>query len=1084
MGLGKYFFSGVLLYFVIMTFVSQMQAQSLLQSEKFILDSGLQKILNESWALKNTGEAQVFDLSPIQAYRLQARAGQDLHLPIQSTNKVMRKIRVAILDTGVDTNHPGLYNQIARNVKECARLDLYKACLNDPSQAADDCSKKFLDNTDAANDTDQNSYPMDCTGWSVLADPTPNHILGTPIIDDPVGHGTHVASLVTQVSKNVEIIPVQVLGEKFSPNQPVKPFSIDLSPGEEIRNGIDPMGGEIAQVVARGIIYAIHAKADIINLSIGWPQLQDHEVLRDAIAQAQRNGIIVVAAAGNDSTAALLRPCQYDGVICVAATRPDGSLASFSNFGFGVDVAAPGVSIVSLVPNGQRSIRLPGFFGIDVMSGTSQASPLVTGLIAEMLSRGVPKNEIYPRLILGSRPIEKDLPVLVGPINQPGNPVAASPAYEKTILGGQVDGIKALAVIPQPLILNANKNTEQIIWNRQNFNLPVTFTLKNFWKSVQGTIEVKLALSNKNSNLPKITNLKISGELGSQTSGWKENEEKKISLSLQITDTKIASQSLIPRELNFEAQIFIGGQLHRRFPLKAEVIAKLDLNQIGLGKDDEVQSIPLSRARMQGEKFFLIDEIYDQKMDDRDYFLLNKGQKDFSLALARSTSKGYEISQPLKLTIDGNMGPTKPLHRMRIDIDGDGISEYIFTLQEFNTASDIVAASSQYKIHFFILNVDSAGHLSENLSVKLTVKKYFKFFDRRVLFPTEFTWVKVAGQLRPAWVAQGFQVAKKTVTDGWGGDDDYSPSPIKLTAENIYFYYLNANYELAQIDTEKGERIVDILQANIEQIRQGQVPVLVAKNLGTENKPSYLNDFSMGWIVGEKLAAQKKIEDISATGSGSYRNLIDTRKDKSLNLGFEESEHKGNFWFGLDAHQKQRISMVDFNSLKFVDQLLASEQQVFDAPLRIRAAYSGATSNDAGILINKQAAFVMTNTEIEYHDLTLKQKAMTSLNKYTFIGDDLIVDLQFPLTLSSRNQKKIKTPALFTTEGSGLSSSLRILTADYNSDGTLVGLISPARLSLQSPEGCRPLDFPFYINQEYALDYDCGNKFIRIKLKY
>jgi hypothetical protein len=286
---------------------------------------------------------------------------------------------------------------------------------------------------------------------------------------------------------------------------------------------------------------------------------------------------------------------------------------------------------------------------------------------------------------------------------------------------------------------------------------------------------------------------------------------------------------------------------------------------------------------------------------------------------------------------------------------------------------------------------------------------------------------------------------------------------------------LDKNYELAQLATAPGLRIVDLVQPSVDQIRKGQVPVLIAKNLGTPNKPSFLNEFYFAWIIDQKVTNQQPLEDVSATLNGNYRNLIDTRKDRSLNLSFEDSEFKGSFWFGGDAHQKQRISMVDFNSMKFVDQLLSSEQDVFDAPLRVRAAYSGA---------GKQATFVMTNTEIEYHDLTLKQTAQSSLNKYTFIGDDLIVDLQFPVTLGSSQSTQAKIPALFTTEGSALSSSLRILAADYGKQGKLVGLVSPARLSLQSPEGCRPLDFPMYINQEYAIDYDCGTRFIRVQLRY
>ena len=359
------------------------------------------------------------------------------------------------------------------------------------------------------------------------------------------------------------------------------------------------------------------------------------------------------------------------------------------------------------------------------------------------------------------------------------------------------------------------------------------------------------------------------------------------------------------------------------------MITKLDQNLIA--KDSEVQTIPLSRTRVQGEKYFLIDEVYDNAPNSRDYFLLAKGEKDFSLALAKMTPHGYEITPPTKFTIDGNLGPTKPMHRIRIDIDQDGVSEYIFTLQEFETIDGALTGSSNYRLHFFILNAD------------MTIKKYFKFYDLRVLFPLEFTWMKVAGQLRPSWVAQGFKIIPGQPKN-------------KLVNEDIYMYYLDQNYEIAQIKTAPGFRIVDLNQSSADQIRQGNVSVLVAKNLGTPNKPSYLNEFYFAWVVDQQITGQQKLEDISNVAGGTYRNLIDTRKDRSLNLSFEESEFKGNFWFGPDAHQKQRISMVDFNSMKFVDQLLESEQKVFDAPLRIRSAYSGN---------GRQATFVMTNTEIE-----------------------------------------------------------------------------------------------------------------------
>ena len=99
MGIGKYFFGGVLLYFIVMTFAAQIQAQPVsnqaAQAQNLPstqLDAGIQKLLDNSWAINNQGKNQLFDLDLMQAYRLQGRVGQDLQLPKDPSNKVTFKL--------------------------------------------------------------------------------------------------------------------------------------------------------------------------------------------------------------------------------------------------------------------------------------------------------------------------------------------------------------------------------------------------------------------------------------------------------------------------------------------------------------------------------------------------------------------------------------------------------------------------------------------------------------------------------------------------------------------------------------------------------------------------------------------------------------------------------------------------------------------------------------------------------------------------------------------------------------------------------------------------------------------------------
>lgn len=995
-----------------------------------------------SWGLSNNGAVQVFDLNPMQTYRLQARAGQDIHL---MPAKLGKKIRVAVIDTGIDTDHPAVKNQIFRNTKECAASD------------------KSIDN-------DSNQYAGDCTGWSILGDTNSDNIIGTGEFQDEIGHGTHVAGIIASVSNNIEIVPIQVIRQADHFNyQPLKPFSLDsspmsfdLSPNENIRGGFSSDDPSLADRIARAIIYAITIKADVINLSLGWPPGSDAEIMRAAIAAAQAKGILVVAAAGNDSTSALLRPCQYKGVICVASHNPDGSLSSFSNFGFGVDIAAPGASIISAVPREFRSSRVPGFFGIEILSGTSQAAPYVSGVIAEMRSRGVPANEIYARLILGSRTVQQELPVLVGPINTQGIPVVSNSSYLKQTTGGLLDMTMAMQVVPQPLILNADKEIQEIRWDRKSADLKVSFPLKNFWKEIKSKkISVQVENRFKLAVYPNITSAQLSGA----SDVWLSGEEKILDLKLKIQDAKNPSESRLPSELEFLVTITIDGKVHRKFSVKSEVVLNLTKDLQG----SDIARLPIDGLRERGMKMFLVDEIYDDQLSNRDYFTLSQEEKGFKIALIKQIGNAYTVKKSQMIDFSGNVNRTNPLSRLRIDIDMDGISEYILGLQEFKDDGHDFG-SNDYVMHFYIFDQE------------MNLKKHISFYDVRSLIPRDYTWIRVGRELRPAWVTQGQPVIKNfDVTDLWSVEDSSENIP-PTKDQDIYFYYLDHNFKLAQIENPKGARIVDLIQASLANIKSGVIPVLVARNLGTEIKPSYLNSFSIGWIQNEKLSTESPLANLSV--AQNYRNLIDTGKDKAHTLVAETDEFRGTFWFGFDAHQKQRITSIDFKTNQISDRLISSQRNIFDAALRVRSVYLGK---------NCKGVFIITNTEIEYHDLDSSSQASTSLNKYTFIGDNLVADLQFPVTIASQvasqnaNTSGVlgeKSPGLFTTEGSGLSRGVKMLVPIFAKDGTVQQMVSPARLRLKSPQGCKALDYPVYLGTEYAMDFDCGTQLLRIKLRY
>lgn len=169
-------------------------------------------------------------------------------------------------------------------------------------------------------------------------------------------HGTHVAGIVAATTNNsigiAGMAQVQIMAEKV------------------LRPVLGGRASGTSTDVADGIIHAANASAKIINLSLGGRI--PSQVVFDAVQYAYDQGVLIVAAAGNDGDQIKHFPAALPEVVSVGATDEYDYRTSFSNYGDWLELAAPGISIMSTLPDDSYGIK----------GGTSFAAPHVAGAAA------------------------------------------------------------------------------------------------------------------------------------------------------------------------------------------------------------------------------------------------------------------------------------------------------------------------------------------------------------------------------------------------------------------------------------------------------------------------------------------------------------------------------------------------------------------------------------------------------------------------------------------------------------------------------------------------------------------------------
>jgi len=255
-------------------------------------------------------------------------------------SKGSRNIIVAVIDTGADVKHEDLEGNIWTNVGETG---VDAKGRNKSSNGVDDDGNGFID---------------DLHGW--------NFVSNNGILTDNHGHGTHIAGLI---------------GAKLGNGKGISGVSPEIS--MMILKYYDPKvaGTDNLKNTIASIQYAVKMGAHIINYSGGGTEFSQEE--KDAIMEAEKKGILFVAAAGNErsnSDQFKYYPADYglSNIVSVTATDPNTEVLSSSNYGTEtVDIAAPGQNIQSCLPGSTYGY----------MTGTSQATAFVSGGAALVMAR-------------------------------------------------------------------------------------------------------------------------------------------------------------------------------------------------------------------------------------------------------------------------------------------------------------------------------------------------------------------------------------------------------------------------------------------------------------------------------------------------------------------------------------------------------------------------------------------------------------------------------------------------------------------------------------------------------------------------
>lgn len=1004
------------------------------------------------WGLRNFGQKIAIALDDLTSHFVSGVAGEDIGLDRspKENGDPSRRITIAVLDSGVDFGHPEMSDQLFENVAECRALAQHTKCLKDAnnvpgaSASAIANAKKQCDQQYLGKDFDGNGYPLDCSGWNLTARSAPgSQVWGDNDARDTIGHGTHIAGILSATNKdgdgvfgviqNSRVLPVKVI--TASPTEPVRPTEVGVigstatatlpSPNEADLKAERGLG----DLVARGILYSLRSGAQIINMSLGWPADVDSNLMTQMIDLARSRGVLVVAAAGNDGTDALIRPCIFEGVICVASHDPDGAISHFSNHGAGVDIAAPGLGILSIFPTSLTSRVFTDRVGYEIKNGTSMAAPFVAGILARLLNAGYSPSEAQARLLAGVRRVA------------PNPRVSRSKAM--LVQTGNADLGLALKATPRPLLLPTTKKPVLAKWNRIDRTISLNLELQNQWKSASAvTIRPEVVSSQFGVQEAAIRQRDI------RFQSWPENEKRKLTLELDILSTRLDSEMLIALEIQSQDQQTGRNYKDTRY-LAVEVVSlptpgdkEIEVKPYG-GDVNLISLLPKSSLRTIKN----LDGNINQ-----DYLAIHSTGSKTKLILMREEKNSFLIENSHELTTPvGSL-----LVLQRLDLNGDGSSDYVLVWKQSPTAS------TRYPIFNFRFFDRNLKPLELEFDGKKSVEA--NYGNSVSVITDKFQWIKVGNRRFPAWISRGTTPeAEKPSHDPW------NPTPLDLP--NFRFYVWGSQ-GLRTINLPD-KTPVSFLPPSREDLRSGKLKAIWVSGSGTDQIYEISEVFDM---------AVQNLREVDFGGVRTIRpTMIAPLYDVSSTTTSGSGDILGAGFFSESYRAAQRVTAYSPKHGVLYDSILNPISKT-DAIATVLAGFADATKRESSITIS-QTIYEMQVHET-YPNGSPGQVASTSLKKFSFMPGFFFQKLFFPLVgHDSVTQSRI--PLIYLAQGLGTGIAMEVTTVKREA-GKVLGLTRPARMRLITPQGCESMGDPLdaHAAGPARVAYICSDRVMLVPLTY